>query len=270
MSEEAPSVQSNTNSTTQSSMLLENWGQAAAIVSGLTIASAVFYNWAYFSVAAPFAMQFLTIDDQISSALKWLPGVAVYYGIGAALSPFVPRKIIPGNPESAARNSMLVIIGSVLLCSIPFMLLLLYFVLAPSDWAPVIFPLAGLTFFVIRAFEVRGVSLPTPFLINTCLMLLILSLGFGNSYGLSDFVKTVGDVTLTTKSAGPTVSAVFLREMEKGVLLRNLDDHKIEFIPWENIDTLSFSYAALDTHSRICNDFKIFCNLTDPNLMPIK
>lgn len=83
--------------------ILEQWPQVATIVTGSTVVLSVVYNWSYFSVVDPSAIQLLTISDHISSALQWLPAsilTGAFYGIMAAVPDIIARS--PPRPQLPA------------------------------------------------------------------------------------------------------------------------------------------------------------------------
>src|SRR5258708_37319926 len=60
--------------------VIEKWCPIAAVFSGGTIVLSVVYDWAYFAVVDPSAIQLMSISDHVSSAMQWLPlSVIVYF-----------------------------------------------------------------------------------------------------------------------------------------------------------------------------------------------
>ena len=53
--------------------VLEQWPQVATIVTGATVVLSVLYDWSYFAVVDPAAMQLFTMSDHIAPALRFRP-----------------------------------------------------------------------------------------------------------------------------------------------------------------------------------------------------
>jgi hypothetical protein len=74
--------------------LFERWPQLVATVTGLTAVAGIAYNWAYFStLGVPGLTQLLSITDQVTSALGWLPGIMLTFLVNYLIGLLAPLSI---------------------------------------------------------------------------------------------------------------------------------------------------------------------------------
>lgn len=253
--------------------IVEKWPQAAAIVSGFTVMSAIAYNWAYFQVAAPSAMQFLNISDQVSSALQWLPASILMYSFSIVfnLIVFHENRTQSQNTIYFSRKILKVSIITWAEGLYFFTVVAVYFFSSTPDWSGFVSVLGlGWFIYLLVSAQRRSWIAQDEFILTIGSALLMISLVTGNQDGLKDFTSTAGNATLITKEGTRIEPAVMLREIDKGVLLRIPANDKIMFVPWEDVSELTVSMNQLDRRSRICVDFNIFCSVKEKNVQANK
>lgn len=238
--------------------IFEILSQAAAAVSSLTVVSAVFYNWAYFSTVAPRVGQLLTISDQVSSALQWLPASIISYCVGLILNFGVMGRILGGRPLRHYGPRTIVHI------TVAISITLAYFTSGPSNWDGVIATSFMWVFYMLTVTMNQAWLTQLRIFLIIAAMLMFISLSRGNANGLADLGSKTSDATLVTKEGPQIAPALVLREIEKGVLLRTIKDNKITFVPWEDVRELIVSPSQINRHTRMCIYFNMFCSLTDP------
>jgi len=240
-----------------STNLFEQWPQAATIVTGSTVVLSVFYNWAYFSIADPSAMQLFTIADHISSALQWLPAAILSYSvlyIGVA----APHIIAPVPPFRQLPTVWASVVGVALF----LILQAAYLFTGSSDWRFVIPTMLILwSYFVARTGRKRGWSEQTKVLLLVIPLALSYSLLQGNRSAITDFTRHTGNAMVVTKDGKRLDRAVLLRQIDKGVILRKIDDDRVVFLQWGDVKELNVATSKVDLEPRVCRLFNLFCSI---------
>ncbi len=217
--------------------LIERLSRVVALASAVTVVASVFYDWAYFGVGAPSAMQLLTIGDHVSGALQWLPLTALTYALNITFYSLSPRASAPKTtPKTsarktswAARNFWRMVLAFILALS-----LVAYLFSALAVWSPVLgLGLVAWIIFVYRAGLQKGMRdhLTTSLLLGG--LIVLVSLERGNDAGVTAFGTTKADTELVTRDGTQIDQAVVIRQMEKGVLVRNVVTNRLTFAPWD-------------------------------------
>lgn len=237
---------------------LDKWSEAAAAITGITVMMSVLYNWSYFEVAYPAGMQLLTISDHVSSALTWLPGAILTYLVGAALNTIIRVDVFPRRDAPTLRPRVFVWAENFFwaaLLAVPVLLA------QPTDWWGCT-AVAGLVWlrFVLLLIARRGWKGLMPVLLLIALPWLIsASLIAGDRAALADFSATKGNATILLTDGASFDDDLVLRQLEKGVLVRNLRNDNVSFFRWEVVQQLTTHEGQIDHRWRSCIWFGLFC-----------
>jgi hypothetical protein len=95
---------------------------------------------------------------------------------------------------------------------------------------------------------------------------LLLVYAYGISTGYSDLKKSTDVYAIVQKEKPENVrQLVLLRAFDKGILVRDFAAQRIEFIKWDDINSISRLLTTEKTVGYLCLWFGIVCRGTDPN-----
>lgn len=237
--------------------LLERITSVIAAMSALIVALSVSHEFGYFSYIGRFFQAFVTASDYFTNAILWMP-VAIITIVG-----WQNWKFLWLDPPRATFNNWTSWILPTLLLGVPILLFLFvseggaYGYLAALVYLWFLFfdrfaPGAGLASEV--SIELRSlVKIGFP----VCAALFTL----GYEHARSDLnVRANREPYLIRLKDQPLVSLrIPLRNFDKGVLLSDPTNHRIEFTKWDKIDSIS---KPLDTSAKAplsCPLFGILC-----------
>jgi hypothetical protein len=216
---------------------LDNFAAVLSAATFAVLAMSVTHEYAYFWSIGPQFQTFLTTTDYLANGVLWLPlGIIIVwiYGDWSNMDP--PTSRLAGWQR---------VIGNIL--AVAFVL----FVALTATW-PVSF-ISGILIFSlavgwwhVRSRRLAGrIKLEEPFqalawfAIRVGPPILLGMFIWGSVNASSDLTRT--DNAYNFRFAGESAdrSAIFLRNFDKGVLLRDPVGNNIEFHRWDNIVTIS-------------------------------
>lgn len=251
---------SDSPSSTPYGKLLESWGQVVTVVTGLTVVLSLLYDWAYFSVVSPSSIQLLSIQDHISGAFEWIPAGIFPYALNSFFYAMAPsgRSV---NWTELKRYSLFRTLYFYLLW---LLLAFSWLFTGSSDW----FFVSAILFFLIL-FNIVQTGARENWADRTKTFLIIsafavtYALGQGNHQGLQDAERTLPNTLVITKDGSRIKNTVLLRQLDKGILLRTIDDNRIVFLQWDSVSRVIGASQVVQTHFRICELVGIFCSHQD-------
>lgn len=252
-------------------IMLERWSQFAAVVTGATVVFSVLYNWAYFEVAYPAGIQLMSITDHVTSALEWIPQSLFLYAwsvfIALSSTPSHRASTNASNATSEARRWQ-VIMARIILRSWRFLraagptglVLGIYFFSDRTEWWATIAAISLVLFLYLSRLERDGrIKWPYNWYAAVTIVFIGYSLEDGNRSGLRDFLATTGDAAIVTKQGDTFDDVVLLRQLDRGVLFRPINQTNVSFLKWDDVAKLTALSDPIDQRWRICVDFKLFC-----------
>jgi hypothetical protein len=224
----------------------------------MTALAGMAYNWAYFTTLdAAGLMQFLSITDEISSALTWLPSVLITYVGNVFVSNISKRSI-----QTNAFWYRIIIASWTAIIVFIFGQLGFWFSSSPDY--QVVIAMAGLLWISVvprLMTQFAWEAMPNSgFFFYIAPMLLFLIIAAGNRAGLADLGATKGDVTITIKGV-PEISNIRpIRYLTKGVIYSKPDKQEITYTRWDGGVSITMRQAKIEQRFRICDLLNILCS----------
>jgi hypothetical protein len=239
----------------------------AAILGAATIAlllMSVTHEYGYFWIIGRHFQTFLTTSDYFSNAVLWLPfSLFLLYGYLDWDVMFGRRRYTPLGLNWGTVLWVLIWIGfpiaaffylplnsaSVLTYALPIVLFWLMY-------GTQLLPFADTDSDLLR--HVRRLLVVAP-------VVMLMLFGWGVSHGLIDLRSFSEPYTLEMKEGG-RLQRILLRTFDKGILVRNPVDSRIEFVKWDGIERINRFSAPPSDAPPSCSWFGINCPEATPSL----
>jgi hypothetical protein len=245
--------------------------QLIAGASFFVLILAITHEFAYYQIVGSEFQSLMSATDYLVSSLSWLPlfVVITFAGVVGVLALI---RWSGGRPHSEMRETskpyrrlshvMELLFGSgtaiatavvVVLFGNPYDLRLIGGLISVSSVAFVVW-LAKTEIF-------RSViTLPVYIIAPGAFVFVALAFVYGRWDGYHDLTRPVNVHTLKVKdNSTEVVKFVVLRLLTAGVLVRKLDEQRIQFYRWDQIETLSREFGPLDSRSVVCRLLKWDC-----------
>ncbi|MDR3644362.1 MAG: hypothetical protein P4M02_04730 [Clostridia bacterium] len=253
--------------------MLDVWPKIGACIAGVTIVLSLAFNWSYSHIAQIHAFQYMDINDYISSIMGWLPDAfvgfvigGIFWGINTRLLTSALCRIFPvlnrNTTHSVTKKSIYSKISiyimpfftAIMGAAIPF-----FFMPSRSYFYIYVFFMIFVSFHLtmMRFFNYSKV-VAAIFLFN---IFFCESLMSGEATALYEFSVAKGNATVILRNGEKIYNSIVVRRLDKGVLLRVIDENKVTFIPWTAVDRLSVSDESRNLKPRICRMFRVRCDL---------
>ena len=230
-------------------VLVDTLARGAAVISGITVITAVSYNWSYFSTFDVSSIRYLSISDHVTSALEWIPGAIFYYIFSLMFPSIYSSLALNAAPERmwlSVRElplwfrKLIYFLGVSLVAFVAF-------TEPPGDHAPFFIAIVAVWFgFVLVANPQRGLPPVLQPIVFVAPILIGGALVQGDLAGLKDFAATTGTTIVVTTDNQILRNTVLLRSLEKGILLRVVDRNQIVYLPWSSISQVSTMVVSAD------------------------
>jgi 4-amino-4-deoxy-L-arabinose transferase-like glycosyltransferase len=238
---------------------LENFGTVLGAVTVALLLMSVVHEYGYFWPIGRHFQTFVTTSDYFANAVVWLPAMlfVLYFYLDWDVLFGRARLHLIGRGLKGLILFLLMIVGPLVIffyspaSPTPYALVAIYFWLAYGIRS---LPWADTQSDTLR--QARRALVIAP-------VVLLLLFAWGWESG-TDALRRVYDVYAIQTKQGELLHRVLLRNLEKGLLVRNVVDNRIEFMKWDDIVRVSKigerqSYEALS-----CLWFKIMCSQSDP------
>jgi hypothetical protein len=226
--------------------LLDNF---AAIIGAITIALlllSVSHEYGYFWIVGSRFQTFLSTTDYFSNAILWLPWLAVISYFYVDWDVLVGKRLYVFKLDWKNVTVALIMFGSPLLffffvgevwpfgLILPFIFLWLFF----QQKLPYADAKSGTLHFLHRTMVISPV-------------VLALSVGWGLVQGQSALKSFDEPYTIVVKD-GEKINRVLLRTFDKGLLVRDTSENRIEFIKWTKLN-VSIALRRLMRGRHLCH-----------------
>ncbi|KDM65183.1 hypothetical protein [Acidiphilium sp. JA12-A1] len=203
-----------------------------ALLTTISIILSIVSNWVYFQTIMPNALGLLTINDQISFAISWVPRAIFFLSIGSLFG-----YNIGGGQKSpfliATYNKTIFKIRIFYIVMPIFLLLNLFSYLFSDcyDFTAVLIPIYFCFIFGFINYLIipRKISINTGNFIIASSLLLIITVNTGNFLALHDLQKKTPNATIQLTNKRRLRDIVVFREIQNGIIIHNLEDNKIIF-----------------------------------------
>lgn len=229
----------------------------AAIIGAATVALLVIsvtHEYGYFWVVGSRLQTFVTASDYFSNAIVWLPWLVfiLYF--------YVDWDVLMGRRKYGFGWNWATYLWFAFIFGLPILGLLLL----DEIWIfGIIIPaiLAWLAFFVGRLpyanTESETLKLTHRAMVITPIVI-VLSFGWGITQGQSALKSFDEPYTIDMKS-GEKIQRIMLRTFDKGLLVRDMTENRIEFIKWDDFTKL-YRYAPPERKMpMVCIWFGVRC-----------
>jgi hypothetical protein len=222
--------------------VFDNSTKLAGLFSLALIVFTIAHDWGYFIVIGPKFRSIQTAYDYIASAIEWLPGFLAVI-LPATLISFLVLKLpalnVPdefgfeGQRKAPPNWPVRIIESAILIFPILFLLLSL-----PFSYPSNLVALAAAGFFALMNvvyFTIRGSLWVHVMGVVTVVILVFCS-------GIADgIISTRGtlDAHRLKLKGGESIHVSLLRSFEKGVLVWNPLQERVQFIRWDQAEELS-------------------------------
>jgi hypothetical protein len=230
------------------------------VTSFVVLLMTIVHEWGYFYVLGWHLQTIATTYDYLSNSFVWLPTIA---GILVGAQGLEATMTVEG--DRVRLDRLVLIIAS----AIPAIAILLYFLIGgQSSPALSISSLVGIAtvFIITKLVSGKWVAKDRKHrFVLVAPLVVLLMLGYGITSGYSDLSKTSDIYTVNQKESQSTRPLVLLRSFEKGILVRDMPAGRIEFIRWENVNSLSRLLVTEKSVGYLCVWFNVVCHGSDPN-----
>jgi hypothetical protein len=235
-----------------------------SVGSGLSVALAVTYNIGYFSTLGIFTAEILSPADIFSSAIAWLPIVAMWMCIGTPITvgirkveKAVDRRLgIDRSKTTLAQDFGWNPIYLTIIC----VGLLAAFIFTDYPRWPALLLAAIVTLWVPGSFLrmerwgwFKTHTIGTIMSVAMGPAVVVLVFASGNLQALTDIetpeLKTLLELRTTEDGSYP---AYLLRSLDRGLLIKVNATKKIRLVPWDNVIKISAPYSTYDSRSLWC------------------
>lgn len=249
---------------------IDDLGKFIGAVTAIIFALSVLFDWGYFEA---FGLSFInvptTISDHVRDALLWIPGMLTtlfVYTLFELMGRRVKQELAEGGPNNQLKD----------IKPMPRLGQTLY-----KLFVAIAIGIVGLHYFFGDAFA-RAMTIAAPFMMYeiirwsfahkriadrtspmlrraiACIIVLSCFMYFqGYAKGI-DQLSEAPVSSLLLSDSNESISVLILREMEKGILVKDSSDRTI-FYRWDVVKSLSTPTISRTKRNRICNWFDIFC-----------
>jgi hypothetical protein len=238
---------------------LENFAAILGTITVVMLVMSVSHEYGYFwSIGRPF-QTFLTTTDYLANGVLWLPLALIFMYLTIQWKDL--KTGLPETPNLTKWQRRLV--------NGLFPVFALYF-LAAATW-PVDLPVGTILIFIgvviwertSRRFG-NSVTLEDPFqliarpTIRFGPPIILAMFIYGSVDAHTDLNRADDQYAFQFKSDATPKQRIFLRNFDKGVLVRDAAEKKIEFYKWDDIANISRAAPSL-TESFLCRRFGATC-----------
>jgi hypothetical protein len=251
--------------------ILELSGKAVAAISFLGLMVSGIFEWGYFSIIGSEFLRFAAVSDYIANAVVWLPASTLSLLLGFAIDIIIRRtehwqseeQIIRAAADPVAlkrardRPYKLLMFAAILFAAIAVIFL------PPPLQTPfyvfavvVLWPrLVVYVFGHVNAPKIGGAGLFAAIFVPMILALAY----FGGRAQANAALSTKSLPTTLQRSGMQEQRVLILRRFEKGLLVRDANERRIEFVRWEDIKTVGVDEAGVAMMSNFCSFFGLLC-----------
>lgn len=251
--------------------------QFTTLVIYLAFVCSIVYNYAYFLAFNISLVQIpLTINDIVNSALVWIPAVSIIAASGFIFL-LITKRIEQGMTEDEIVQSTSNPARTAWLRELPFKIMeygsvvgVVIFILLGQHFynsLSTVFPLFMIFWFWFgkkisdhpRIIERRRVWLQLLIIFAPIIIGFIFVRGYDDAINK---ISTSNSDSIIYFKNNTSLSAVTLRNLEKGILLRKLNSNVVKFIPWEDIQIIDMQYEEKYYSGLICKWVSKWCSKT--------
>jgi hypothetical protein len=215
--------------------LFERFPTILALTSFAVLITTVVHEWGYFLVVGTHFQTLVSATDYLSNSILWLPQTLALSG-GAWASAYAMAKIAPPDEyRTTATFSK-------------------YFVFGAALFFSVVEPLIGIPIFLVAVvIELTHAYLrrwPKAFsntmrqVVLTIALILAGTFVSGALQGKDDLRGTDDLFRMERKEAPVSKDAQLLRSFDRGILVRNVIEGRVEFIRWDELRAMSVARQA--------------------------
>jgi hypothetical protein len=238
---------------------LENFGTVLGAVTIALLLMSVIHEYGYFWPIGHHFQTFLTTSDYFSNAVLWLPALflALYFYLDWDVLLGKARFHPLGSTWGGRFVLAVLISGSVWA----------FFYSPPS---PSLYVLVAIVFWLVYGIPL----LPwkdsdsdalrqahRALVIAPVMLLFLFAWGWDNG---TTALKGISDVYAIRTKQGELLHRVLLRNLDRGLLVRNVVENRIEFIKWDDVLKVSKISGPLSTEPLSCRWFGIKCSQGPP------
>jgi hypothetical protein len=229
----------------------------AAASSFAVLILALTHEWSFFLVVGPQFQSLMSSVDYLNSAIGWIPAFVIAWFVMLVIDLSV-RRLTGISPFSLGSfTQVLLFAGGLieLLFGNPY----------SSESIGLIFGWSWLCFWLYRH-EYISSRLSMAAFIWILFIPPVWGLAFLTGRTAGYFaVNGFSDVYIVkTKSDNDEKHYILLRNLSRGLLVRDPIASRIDFIKWEDITSFASKIPVLDTAPRVCNWFGFRCPLSPP------
>ena len=193
----------------------------------------------FFVVGALFQTM-VSATDYLANSILWLPQMLALLG-ASYIATYAITKISPRNEHQPANRVLLLLFG--------FAAALAVSMIEPQQGVPfllVIVVWAGVEVFFRWRPELREtVSMTIRYIIVGVPLVFAAAFGFGSIEAQGDLRDTKGLFRIERKEAHVEVEVNLLRSFDRGILVNNVLEKRVEFIRWDEVRAMSIAREAL-------------------------
>lgn len=236
--------------------VLEHFGAAVtALTIGLLLMS-ISHEYGYFYVVGRYFQTFLSTTDYFNNAVLWVPAMLVtlyWYVDWDAIAGRSNLLALGWNKYTLAWIFFFVALPVIVFFFAPFDFILVFPALTTLwlMYANRLLPFADTDVPNLRA--LRKILLAAPILAGALFI-------WGIIHASGDLRSLSNLYSLQTKDGG-TLQRIALRSFDKGLLVRNVVDNRIEFVRWDEIQKIFRIAPPQEEPPLFCSWFGINCKL---------
>ena len=233
-----------------------------ALISTLLLALSIVHELFYFWIVGPGFIEFISASDYLVLALDWSPAVLV--GMIISFIPNIPTLLYKIKPTFSTSFKILNTIPYFLI----FITCLIYQFFGTIDFRGTNFSLitsAIWTFIIIYTvlrnkitLDFRKLGRFTFVFIVYFPLCLFVSAGTGFDSAVKDISSTTATHELLLKDS-KLRNIIIIRNINRGLIYKNLQDNRIEFVEWSNVLQISGNTIFVDRRSYSCIYLSINC-----------
>ena len=247
--------------------MLDRFPSLLAMATFFVLSLAVTHEWAYYSIIGSHFQSLMSPTDYLSSALLWLPYIAVTWAIMGILTALQWR--IEGF-TFPIRNRIDSISLHILGITVVVSAVVTFLLVPPDITSQFAYGLAFcyvwtvlLGYFVSHEAIRSRLTFGAAMILNLTPILFVLSYTEGLYTAKRDLMKTEPTYQFQSTKDAPLRSVVLLRNLDKGVLVQGTD-REVQFYKWSDITEISHTAPIAEPKSHACQLFGWFCNWRRP------
>jgi hypothetical protein len=243
-------------------------GAVSIFVTGVAIIGSVLFNFSYFGVIGEKMFTLMSFSDYVVSMLAALPSTVIGLVIGSVagdrISSVLNVSRDDNSPKAEKRRSRASFIASLAFGLVVGIFLgsLTRYILFGGVLLKLLILVCGWSILLVKLGFLRKLSIFESQTITMCVLFFSAAYVLGESRGIADMTKDVGDYTIQTSSKLMIDNVIILRNMDKGILIRTPENQEKKFILWGNVRNLSVSKNPPQNTNRMCQWFELFCDDT--------